>query len=1259
MLKVDGYRIWDRIHETSHSEVYGGTRQSDGLRVVLKLYRSAEKPDSGPARARREFELLQRIQSDGVVRAVEVCSVGERDVLIVERFPGYPLSRYAKGRQLEPQEFLTIALGIARSLAAVHDARVIHKDMKLSNVLIDPERLQVCLIDFGISSEFGRAERSAPPQLAEGTMHYIAPEQTGRMGLGVDFRTDLYSLGATLYELLVGRPPFRTSNALELIHAHIAAQPRAAVEVDARIPLALSRIVAKLLEKDPELRYQTARGLAADLEVCQKQLLAAEEIDDDLALGTLDASDRLRFPRKLYGREHECAALRAAFERIAGKGRELVLLAGPAGIGKSSLPGVLRERLLRAGGYLAEAKFDPDLRERPYAGFSAAFGVLLDQILTESRERLAVWRDRIRESLGAIGQVLVELAPSLAYVVDDFPAVHTLAAHEARERLALAVVRFVRAMAQVSHPLVLYFDDLQWADAGSLFLLGELLRAGEPEALLVICGYRDNEVGPEHAFEQLTRELAGTLPVQKLTLAPLGLADTTALLADALGRTTEEAEWLARRVGPKSQHNPLLLRRLMFHLWDRNLIRYQHGRGWVWDEQSLTEAEITDDAAAVMAARIDALTPQVRTLIKLASLIGTVFELEMLFALAGADRLDVLQQLMMLVEQGLIAPCREGFKFVHDRLREAAQSRLSPEERGALHHRAARLLLERTPAERLAAVSFQLADHFCAALDRLDEGERVRAIEILGVASRVALEKGAPATAAYYLGFARSVIRVDDREAHPALVREIALQSAESAYQSTQFEFALELLDGVDVRGLSQLEAVRIESKRIQVFAVSRPPEVCVRYTLDLLQRLGVRWPLHPSRLRAQLALWYVSWILRGRVDPNLLEPAGAIKPDWIVPLILLRAASAALSRVDVHLAVLASCLSMRMQARHGYMAPPGFSVAVYTTYLYLFLGDPERARRQARTALDWTERLSDPMGPRTRFTVHALLQPFLMQRRQALAGLNRVAESAREIGDLEFAHYARFLRMFFLALAGDPVAEVNEHLKLLVVDVRSSPHWHPEAERCRGVYALLAENPAPVDLERTLCAKPEAEAAIYSRTLRLLVLCVFGRHDLAFEQGERDSETLLLNTPWVHTVDHTFYRGLSAAVLAGSARGKARRLYRQTLKSCRHVLQRWARGGPDFAHMVSLHAAEHARLAGDRAKAQLLYEQAAQRGRETFPHHAALAHERRAELLASARRQTEAGAARREALALYREWGALGKVALLEREEREPRVDG
>src|SRR5262245_49395433 len=256
------------------------------------------------------------------------------------------------------------------------------------------------------------------------------------------------------------------------------------------------------------------------------------------------------------------------------------------------------------------------------------------------------------------------------------------------------------------------------------------------------------------------------------------------MLAEALSRTPAETEGLARLVGPKSQHNPLLVRRLMFHLWDRNLIRYEHGQGWVWDERSIAEAEITADAAVMIAARIDALPPEAHALIKVASVIGSVFEPELLAALAGADRLEVLPQLVGLVDQGLIAPCREGFKFVHDRLREAAKSRLTGDERAALHHRTAQLLLERTPPDRLPAICFELAEHLSAALDRLSEAERPRAIDVMHLAGRAALERGAAGPAAHYLGFARALLSEKDWLERLDLAFEVQLRSAEAAFQT-------------------------------------------------------------------------------------------------------------------------------------------------------------------------------------------------------------------------------------------------------------------------------------------------------------------------------------------------------------------------------------------------------------------------------------------------------------------------------------------
>ena len=1264
MLSVDGYRVRECIHETPHSAVYTATRSKDGLRVVLKLYRGSRE-DGATVRALREFELLQRIDCEDVVRPVEARADGDRHILVVEQAPGEPLSRYVEARRrFTPAETLQLALGIARCLAAVHEARVIHKDLKPGNLLIDPERLTTRLIDFGISAEFGRGERTEAPQCIEGTMRYMAPEQTGRVGLGIDFRTDLYSLGVILYELLAGQPPFRAATALELISAHIAVEPRPLVDVDARIPLALSRLVAKLLEKDPERRYQTARGLAADLERCQKQLLELGEIDDELALGSEDASDRLRFPHRIYGRDRECAELAAAFERVAQGGRELVLLAGPAGIGKSSLPSVLRERLARSGGYLAEAKFDPELRERPYAGFAAAFAAWVEQILPEPRERHAMWAETIRASVGPIGQALLGLAPNLTYLISDFPALPTLPAHEARERLTLAVLRFVRAVARTAHPLVLSLDDLQWADAGSLALLGALLRSTEPEALLVVGGFRDSEVGAEHALARLLRELAGgPTPIRRIDLAPLGLQDTARMLAEALHRTPAQTEGLARLVGVKSQHNPLLVRRLMFHLWDRNLIHYAHGQGWIWDERSIAEAEITDDAAALIAARIDALDPQAHELIKVASVIGTLFDPELVASLVRGDPCEVLPQLVGLVDQGLIAPCREGFKFVHDRLREAALSRLTGDERAALHHRAAQLLLERTPPERLSVVCFELAEHLSAALDRLSEEERPRAIDVMHLAGRAALERGAAGPAAHYLGFARALLCERDWKERLELAFEVQLRSAEAAFQTEKFSDSLQMLEVLQQVPLAPLQRARVLAQRISISEVAQSSET-LDLVLDALRQFGVAWPRTPSRLRALLETLRTDWILRGPLDERGFPARQLSDMSWLPPILIISAGIAAMADHSNSLACIATGYVLRRYRRYSYSRNPGQPLAAYGCFRILVQRSQKGAQRYADAAAAWAERTNRQTQSRTGFqTIHAsdirlqfalsLLVSWLKPRRSVVESFQRVADEALELGDIEFSYYALDHHAAFAALSG-------ERLPLLARRFEVLRQYQPSgaellaAQAYQDAYARLAGTGASDSAEASAL---EQAAQTRSEDLNIgiqwiAVWCLLGDFERAFAAVERLWPRILgAGSIGSRVADYMLYRGLCHAVRAESAGGfLARRRHLRALRGCFRQLRAWARYGPDFVHMARLLQSELTRARGQHPGALRQYQEAAQLARDAgYPQHAALCHERRAALYERMRRGTEAAAELAAAIGLYAEWGAHAKVRQLE----------
>jgi len=1253
-MRVDGYTVWDCIRETEQSEVYTGIRNADGLRVVLKAYRSSR--GTAEQRCLHEYQMLDRIGSPDVVRPVEVVSDARGSVLVVERFSGFPLSRYVKGPAILLADFCWIALGVSRSLAAVHAARVIHKDIKLSNILVDPVHQRICLIDFGISAEFGRAEHVASPEVGEGTMQYIAPEQTGRMGLGIDFRTDLYSLGASFYELLTGQPPFGQREGAELVLAHIAMRPRSVCELLPHASPTLSRLIDRLLEKDPELRYQTAQGLAADLEQCQKQLETSGEIDPDFELGGADRSDRLRFPNKLYGRDHEVSVLCEAQARAASGAVEWVLLEGRAGIGKSSLVGVVREPVVRAGGYLAEAKFDPDRRERPYAGFAEAIDGFVNQILAGSHTRLPVWRDTLAKELGALAGVLVDLVPSLGFLIDDFPEVPRVGPREQRERLNLAVTRLVRAAGRTPHPLVFFFDDLQWADEGSLSLLDAVARESGFESLLVIVGYRPLELEENGAASQLVALLSGeALEARKLSPAPLCDEDISCMLADVLGRPASETEWLAREVARKSQRNPLLVRRLLFHLWDRDLIRYQHPNGWVWDRQRISEAEITDDVAALVAARVDALPADARALVELASLVGTVFDVEILVRLGEVGRVEALQQLMGLVEQGLIAPCREGFKFVHDRIREAAKSRLDLDHRTRLHHRVANVLLADTPAERLPDVLFEVADHLIAALPLLSAEERIRALELLSQAAHKGLAKGASSAALHYSRNALRLLEDADWRERFSVVFELQLRAADAAVNLQQFDFAADRLELLRKYPLDPLEQAQVRSRQVSIASVTTEVDA-VDIALSALREFDIRWPAEPSWLRIRLDMAYTNWRIRGPRDRSMFTGVPAADLSWIAPLLIIRTAAAPFNLRSNRLYALATSYTLRAYRRHWPVNSPALVLAAYANLSISIHGDVRRAQELAQAAEVWLEeRPAADTRAHSHLILYSLVYAWVRPRRALLGPLAEVVAAERELGNIEYTLMARFRLASETSFAGVPLAQAAVPLAELVeVERRTS---RSTGVIMRHAYALLsAESESPLDWsseEASLRSMLDSMqiSEIYSAIHVVAVLSFFGRFELVSSICERlDRELHLAGGLGTMQVEHVFYQGLAASGMSEISRTSRERMaHRRLLRRSLRKLRTWARKNGDFLHMARLLEAELKRGHRSPAAASQLYEEAARMARRVgYVHHVALCHERKSELLAASNRSTAARTPRAAAIEAYREWGAHAKVNLL-----------
>jgi histidine kinase len=654
--------------------------------------------------------------------------------------------------------------------------------------------------------------------------------------------------------------------------------------------------------------------------------------------------------------------------------------------------------------------------------------------------------------------------------------------------------------------------------------------------------------------------------------------------------------------------------------------------------------------------RFGRLPLEARRLLELASCVGDTFDVELLRELTRHADATLESSLYTLADAKLIVPCDTGFRFAHDRIREAAQSLLSTDQREALHHEIGRLMLERTPASERPARALEIAEHLDRGLSLLSETLRPEVIDVNLLAAKRALSAGGASAATRYLGVARELFSEQDWSTRRNVGFELHLQSAESAFQGGDPATALALLEGLDQRQPSNVEYAQIAIKRMQVNALMYPPEECMRYVLSVLRRFGVRWPLRPSKLRVALALLRVRFMLRKRHGRDVLQRATSVDPQWLALVLVLGSSASTTTRLDYNLSILATALVMRRNVRNGYIARPAFTMAAYAAHSYLVLRDPEDARRRAAEASLLEEQSSDPIyGPRMRVIIHGILYPWLMPRREALEPLERVWEHFRELGDSEYAYYARFVYIYYRAIAGDPLAQTEERLRELVAIVDRTVHVYRAPRGVLDAFLPLRHG-NPDDLPRTI-ARHDSEIAAdtsgepYRRTAWLITLSFFDRHELAFAQSEALGERLFHVSPFVHIADHMLHRGIAAASLAPSER-HARRRYRRILRSCRKLLHRYAKDGVDFQHMAWLLDAEHAAVQGHASAAQALYRRSAERAiAQTFPHHAALAHERRGRLLIALRRHTEAAKAFAEALALYREWGAQAKVEALDRE--------
>jgi predicted ATPase/signal transduction histidine kinase len=1283
MLDIAGYALEKELHVGQRSIVYHGRREADGKPVVVKVLHAEYPSAEAVARFKREFEIGRSLADHGAVRFLAIEPVHRTWAIVMEDTGARALRALLDARRLTLAEALAIGASMAAQIARIHAERVVHKDVNPSNVVVHPATGEAAFIDFGLATRLPRETPSVKsPNVLEGTLLYISPEQTGRMNRALDHRTDLYSLGVTLYEMLTGRVPFRAEGAIELVHQHIAERPAPPHEVDPAVPRAVSDIVMKLLAKTAEDRYQTARGLEADLRAC---LEARDHAPAGFVPGRRDVSDRLQIPEKLYGRDAEVAVLMGTFERARRGRAELMLVAGHAGAGKSALVNEIHKPVLARRGHFVSGKFDQQRRDIPYASLIQAFSDLVRQLLTESESELARVRARLIDALGESGRVIADVIPTIELIIGRQPPVPSLPPSEALGRWTLVFGRFVQALAAEDHPLAIFLDDLQWADLPSLKLLQSLLEGGEAAHLFVIGAYRENEVGAAHPLTRMIEDLErAAAPIERLALPPLDAAHVEELVADTLLCDRAKAAPLARLVAERTGGNPFFLGQLLRALDEEHLLTFDPAAAaWRWDVDAIRAHGLTRDVVELMAHKIQKLQPETRAAVELAACIGGRFDLRTLAIVRERTPAATLADLDEALVLGLILPEDEAhwlaaesgtnatYRFLHDRVQQAAYSLIAEDARAGIHLRIGRLLLAGTRPEALDDRLFDI-------VHQLDRGpiegrsteERYEGARLNLRAGRKAKASAAFAPAKRYFDAGLALLPEGAWRDEHDLAFALHAEAMEAEYLTGAPDAGEALSEQLLARITDPVERVRVHEVRASA-AMTRTDLARAREegcrAMDLLG-LGVPESMD---LPAFLAvLQSTKERLGTRSAADLLDLPLMSDPRWLAASRVTLMLVPPLYMASPLLCLGSSLSAMKLCLDHGNAPEAPYWYATYGMIQSTFLADMDTAAAYGRMALDLLENLG---AKRIEAKVMMFVGAFVLHwkthiREEAIPLLADAVHAGLETGDLEFMGYAAGHICSLMFHVGEPLdlvlREHDRYLELLERHrlVISLQPMRIERQAC---LCLAGRAASPTTLTGESFAEAEIGAIIEAKNYstasqfyvyKTMLAYLFHETEAAVSLAATEDAFVAAQVGIAASKLHNFYQSLALLRAATDASPEVRAEHLAKVEKNQQTARHWANHAPmNQEHRYLLVEAERARVRGDHAAATALYEDAAKLARKNgFLQDEALAHELAGEHYLTMGRGRLSRDCFVDAAAGYRRWGAEALVAHLEQRHPE-----
>ncbi|MGB3405575.1 MAG: AAA family ATPase [Microcoleaceae cyanobacterium] len=1305
-LQLAGYHTLDLIHQGAKSLVHRGQRIADQKPVILKLLRGEYPSFSELVQFRNQYTITHNLKISGIVPALALEQHRNSLVLVMPDDGSISLADYLPEQILTLKQCLQLGIKITHILAQLYQNRIIHKDIKPANILVNPETLDIQLIDFSIASLLPKETQTIQnPNILEGTLAYISPEQTGRMNRGIDYRTDFYSLGVTLYELLTGSLPFETTDAMELVHCHIAKMP---VALGEEVPGVVSNIVMKLMAKNGEDRYQSAWGIQKDLENCLNQLEKTGNIEE-FKIAKQDICDQFNIPEKLYGRQQQVQQLLDAFARVANScesSAEMMLVAGYSGVGKTAVVNEVHKPIVKQRGYFIKGKFDQFNRNIPFSAFVQALRDLMSQLLSESDVQLQQWKDKILEAVGENGQVIIEVIPELEKVIGTQSPVTELSGTAAQNRFNLLFQKFINVFTLKKHPLVIFLDDLQWADSASLNLLKLLISEADYKYLFLIGAYRDNEVNSAHPLMLTLNEIIKSeVVINTITLTPLHQNDLNKLIADTLHCSLQQASPLTEAVYQKTQGNPFFATQFLKALYEDKLIYFiplqfpippqsplskgGKGGGWQCDLAQVKLAAVSEDVVEFVGKRLQKLNPLTQDALKLAACIGNKFDLETLAIVRQTSELETATDLWLALKEGLILPITEvykfytegtqelnltentnqisaSYKFLHDRVQQAAYALIPEDKKKETHLKIGQLLLTNIPETEREARIFEIVNQSNQGVTLIQQSSEQEELAQLNlIAAQKAQVATAYTAALEYCDRGIDLLSVECLQHQYDLTLELYNSAAENAYLSGHFQQMEERVEVLLQQTHVILDRIKAYEVKIEAYKAKNQRAEAISFGLAILEQLGVRFPKHPNPLHIVLKVAKTKFALAGQQISDLGDLPLMSDPEKLAAMRIIAKLCPAAYFATPKLFPLIVFKHVGLSLKYGNAPESAIAYGAYAVSLCGIVGDIEAGYQFGQLSLTLLDRLNAKhLASITIYVFNLLIRHWKEPLRESLNPLLRGYQIGLETGDLEHAAFSILIYCYYSYCVGKDLSALQKEMvtyREAITLLKQETPLHQQ-DLCLQVISNLqgsSEHPCELngdiyDEQTRLILHQQAQdsSTICILYVQKMMLCyLFEDYTQALAYAELAEQYLNAVTARIDVALFYFYSGLTRLALVSNPRKSESKHLLKFINVVQKKLKKWANHAPmNYQHKVDLVEAEKCRILDNKLEAMELYDQAIAGAKENeYIQEEALANELAAKFYLDLGREKVAQTYMIEAYYCYSHWGAKAKTKDLE----------